>query len=583
MLETLVLQNYRCYEHHTVDFRNLTVVVGKNNAGKSTIIEALRLVQIVISRYRALAYNQAPAWTGLGKSERGCSPSLQGYDFVPENLFHKYGEEPSIISAMFAGKSKIVIYIGNNFSIHSLLKNNKGESIDSKAKAANFLFDNLNILPQVSPRLRNEKILNIDYVKRFLSSNLASLHFRNQIAVFGHYYERFKILAERNWTGLRVRNLEGNSGVPGSELGLMIQDDGFVAEVAWMGHGLQMWLQTMWFLARTESSSTIILDEPDVYMHPDLQRRLIRMLKGQYNQVIIATHSVEIMSEVEPDNILVIDRSKPRSVYASNFPAVQRVIDSIGSVHNLQLAKLWSSKKILIVEGKDVKILKRVHNKIFSNSEEPFDTIPRMEIGGWGGWSYAIGSKMLLKNAGDENITAYCIFDSDYHLPEEIAARYSEAVEKGVQIHIWSKKEIENYFIIPSAIYRIILNSATKSDLVTLEAVKDKVKEIVEGYWDVVMDNYSSSYLKFNRGKDLVTANKYSRDLLRQIKMDGKMQDRVSGKEVIASLSNWSKLTYGVSLTMHQLVQEIEVHEYDLEFIRVIEKIERCQLFNVAT
>ena len=46
----------------------------------------------------------------------------------------------------------------------------------------------------------------------------------------------------------------------------------------------------------------MILDEPDVYMHPDLQRSLVKIVKNRFKQVIIASHSVEILSEVNPEN-----------------------------------------------------------------------------------------------------------------------------------------------------------------------------------------------------------------------------------------------------------------------------------------
>ena len=65
-----------------------------------------------------------------------------------------------------------------------------------------------------------------------------------------------------------------------------------------------MWLQAMWFLTRARLHGTVILDEPDVYMHADLQRRLVRQIKGTHRQIIIATHSPEIMAEVEPEDIL---------------------------------------------------------------------------------------------------------------------------------------------------------------------------------------------------------------------------------------------------------------------------------------
>jgi hypothetical protein len=107
-------------------------------------------------------------------------------------------------------------------------------------------------------------------------------------------------------------------------------------------------------------------------MHADLQRKLIRLLKNEFKQVIIATHSIEIMSEVEPENILVIDRKKPKSIFTSDFNAVQKVLLNIGSIHNIGLARLWSAKKFLIVEGKDVDILKRLQNVLFKNSPEPY-------------------------------------------------------------------------------------------------------------------------------------------------------------------------------------------------------------------
>ncbi|MHB1774084.1 MAG: AAA family ATPase [Acidimicrobiales bacterium] len=124
-----------------------------------------------------------------------------------------------------------------------------------------------------------------------------------------------------------------------------------------MGHGLQMWLQVMWFLAHNSDTPTIVLDEPDVYMHADLQRKLVRLLKGSGQQIMIATHSVEIMAEVDPSEVLIIDSDRARSNWAANIKGVQRVVDTIGGVHNLQLSRLATARRCLFVEGKDVAIL----------------------------------------------------------------------------------------------------------------------------------------------------------------------------------------------------------------------------------
>lgn len=43
MLKFLHLEDYRCFKDTKLEFKDLTIAVGKNNAGKSTIIEALRI------------------------------------------------------------------------------------------------------------------------------------------------------------------------------------------------------------------------------------------------------------------------------------------------------------------------------------------------------------------------------------------------------------------------------------------------------------------------------------------------------------------------------------------------------------
>ena len=44
-------------------------------------------------------------------------------------------------------------------------------------------------------------------------------------------------------------------------LGLFVVDNRFTAEIGKMGSGLQMWLQIMWFLARSKDCNLIILNK----------------------------------------------------------------------------------------------------------------------------------------------------------------------------------------------------------------------------------------------------------------------------------------------------------------------------------
>ena len=348
-----------------------------------------------------------------------------------------------------------------------------------------------------------------------------------------------------------------------------------------MGHGVQMWLQTIWFLARCVDAHTVILDEPDVYMHADLQRKLIRLLRSRKGQTLIATHSVEIMSEVAPEEILVIDKHKRRSNFAASLPAVQNTIDKLGGVQNIHLARLWASKKCLHVEGKDIQILKAFQDRVSPDSECSFLTIPRLSIGGWSGWTYAVGSTMNLRNAAGEEIVSYCIFDSDYHSEEEITERYQDANGRGIQLHIWSKKEIENYLLVPHAIHRILCAGACQVERVPIvNDISDAMSKMAEEMRHDVYDAVANEFLLRDKRSGLTVANQSARERLDPIWSDpAKRLDRVSGKDLVSKLSGWARQQCGVSFGALRLARELTRGEVDPEVVKVIRAIDGCRPF----
>lgn len=89
MLKCLDIENFRCFERHHVPLQPFTMIVGVNNAGKSTIAEALRLISVVVSRYEDLSFGSAPSWTGLGPQIRGVRPSSSNLGINFETIFHK--------------------------------------------------------------------------------------------------------------------------------------------------------------------------------------------------------------------------------------------------------------------------------------------------------------------------------------------------------------------------------------------------------------------------------------------------------------------------------------------------------------
>ncbi|MCU1300698.1 MAG: hypothetical protein JWQ87_982 [Candidatus Sulfotelmatobacter sp.] len=573
MLRQLRLQNFRCFDDHSILFESGVVVVGKNNAGKSSLIEALRLVAAVVNRKRA-TFCSAPKWLELPPFRTGIAPGISHLGLNLSAVFHRYGSPPSIITAKFEGGAVVTLYVGLEQTLFATIHEN-ADWINTPAKFLALRLPWISVLPQIGPLLTEEYWLIDDTIVPQLNSRLASRHFRNQLARMDLEFKGFKQLAEETWQGLRVDPIDKAGTKDGILLSLPVRDGDFVAEVGWMGHGLQMWLQTIWFLSRTPPDNTVVLDEPDVYMHPDLQRKLYRLTRSRFRQCVIATHSVEIMAEADPSNILIIDKRERRSRYANNEPSVQLLIDQIGGIHNVHLARLWSARKFLLVEGKDISLLKQFHALLFPDAELPLDAIPALPIGGWSGWHYAVGSSMTLKNAVGDRITTYCILDSDYHSEGEIRERYEDAKRRGVNLHVWSRKEIENFLVQPRSIRRVLTSRVKGHEVPSQIELNNKILEICERERRSVEDGMASALIQANRKLDLISANKSARARVDEMwKVENNRPMLVSGKDLLARLSEWTQKEFGAAFGAPAIARHSTVNDIDPELASIIRAIE---------
>lgn len=566
MLRTLHLKNYRCFDDHIVTFHAGTVVVGRNNAGKSTIVEALHLVAAIVNR-KAASFLQPPGHSELSPFQRCIVPKTGHLGINLQTAFHRYGDPPAIITATFTGNATVTLYVHKE-GVHATVGGPKGW-VTTTTGFLGLQIPHINILPQVAPIQAEETYLRDEYINENYYTRLSSRHFRNQILRNPEHFAHFKTLAEDTWHGLRVDRVNNDR----NNLSMLVTDGDFAAEVAWMGHGLQMWLQTIWFVAKTPINSTVVLDEPDVYMHPDLQRKLYRLISARFAQSIISTHSVEIMAEADPADILVINNKRKRSSYANTEPGVQVLVDQLGGIHNVHLARLWNAKKVLLLEGKDLSILKAFHARLFPVADTPLDAIPNLSIGGWGGWAHAVGGNMALKNAVGDRINTYCIFDRDYHTPEEIEDRRTQAKERGIILHIWERKEIENYLVDAIVIARVIKQRAKvppPNPGVVQEFLNhacDQEKEIV---FDAIATHLS------HRDKSLGTggANKAARKLLDE-QWNAHKLHLVSGKAVLTRLNTWTQEQYNTSLGAMAIAKAFLTNEISPEVCQVITMIEQ--------
>lgn len=575
MLESLRLKDFRGFDDHIVRFRKTTVIVGANNAGKSTIVEAIRLVSLVANRHGNLNFSRAPEWLDAPAAGAGVRPSLRDLNTNLSTVVNVAGGSVAEVVATFTEGEVVHLYVGRDDAVFAAVWGRRGRLISSKTQANRQPLPRVAVQPPVAPLQLHEKLLDDRTVRRGMDSPLASQHFRNQLRLLGpEDFLRFKVLSEETWPTLQIQEVVGGREGEVDELSLLVRDRAFVGEVGNMGHGLQMWLQTMWFLARNMEAPTVVLDEPDVYMHPDLQRRLMRRLRRSHSQVIVATHSVEIMAEASPADVLVIDADLVESPWAVGVAGLQRAINAMGGIHNLDLARLVSARRFLMIEGDDIDILRRPFDRLYPD-DDALDILPSQSVGGWSGWQRAIGASSALTNASGDAISSFCIFDSDFHHVGDITKRYKQAEAIGIRLHIWARKELENYLIDPDAVHRLVVaRSSAGSSPPTAAQVQDQIEHLADAMKDELVDQYGETYRLVHRAASIPKAAAWARAYLRA-KLDGgdPLWHLVGGKALISSLSTWATDACGASFAPGDLAMELRASEIPIEMQQVLGSI----------
>lgn len=447
------------------------------------------------------------------------------------------------------------------------MSDSSGVIMSSKSRSNQLAISAIDILPQIGLIKENEKLLTEQTIKSDKDTYLSSRHFRNELLLFKKdYFDDFKKIAEATWPGLRVRSLDYNPS--DSEcISLFVQDDGFPAEIGLMGSGLQMWLQIIWFIARCAECTTIILDEPDVYMHPDMQRKILDIINGKYQQIIIATHSVEIISAVDERCIVTVDKNARKMKYANSSKAVQGIIDGLGSVHNLALVRLANSRKCLFVEGKDLKILTRLKEKLDIQEQQPLDTLPCIPLGGFSKLNEAFGASKLFHEETDGAIVCHCILDRDYFSAKFIESQMLAAQDAHLYLHVWEKKEIENYLLIPEAIFRII-----DKPYAEYEDFRAKLEALIDGQKDdVVLQFANQLQIQDSKRKDLGSYVKSAREYVEQ--SWGTLEQKLSiigGKYALSLINSWIKSNYHKHCSQATILSVIKAEDISSEMVEVI-------------
>lgn len=557
MIKQLNITNFRCYEQSTINFNGTSILVGRNNAGKSTMIEALKIISSVTRKYKSLRFIAPPEWVD-NEDSYGVSPNVENMNISDRGIFHMYGNPPAIIEAIFSNGTSIKAYVGENLEIFAIISAEEGCYVRNGKEAQKIEIPVIEVLPQISAVMDTEKIIKKTTVDGNKATRLASRNFRNQLFYYNDAFPMFRNLVEATWEGLKVSPIETAYVNDGQILQFYVRVHNFEAEIAWMGHGLQMWIQTMWFVSQCSANAIVVLDEPDVYMHADLQRRLVRLISPMFSQLVIATHSLEIIEEVTSDCIIPIDSTKRTIKPIGDETPLQCLSKHLGSIFNIDLARIFISNQFIFWGGDDSsrKILSAFQSVLYPQDLHPLISLPKTFIDGWNEWE-KVTMLADLFHSNRINMELFCILNSEYHSLNEIKRLKKDANRYKINLCIWEKKEIENYAIHPDAILKYILHnkrhgviSAEKLNNVMYGIAKDMKEDIVQYSSETLHKSISEIYQENDNSFDII-----------------------SGKEFFNILSMWTQEEFNITISARQVIPYFLSEEVPSEIRDVINTI----------
>ena len=176
MLEKLRLQNFRCFEDYEIQFGDFNIVVGKNNTGKSTIVDALKLTANVC---RYATYRDEHL------KDRDVPFSLT-------NLTYNYREDDAEVEAFFSDKIQTRIQFPYDGRPRVEIPHNVG-----REKLRNLL----GVIPPVGTLEESEKLGDDKYLRSVLISHLTPRHLRNIWHLFPEGFEEFQSIIKETWPG----------------------------------------------------------------------------------------------------------------------------------------------------------------------------------------------------------------------------------------------------------------------------------------------------------------------------------------------------------------------------------------------
>lgn len=577
----VIFKNYKALKRFSVTMNEFNVLVGPNNAGKSTIVGAFRILS---EGMRKAASKKAMPIQSLSVKSMGYQVPLEDLPVATENIFTDYDDsEPAIIEFKLSSGNILKLFFPAN-NVCYLICEPKGKAVVTPSEFRKTYNVTVGFVPVLGPVEHNEPLYQKEAARLALLTHRASRNFRNIWFHYPHEFDQFKSLIKSTWPGMDIQMPEVDSSYKKPVLHMFCPEERHPREIFWAGFGFQVWCQMLTYIVRAKDDSLLIIDEPDIYLHSDLQRQLVEILRQATPDVLIATHSTEIISEADPGDLLVVNKKGQSAKRIKNPTQLQAIFGVLGSNLNPTLTQLAKSRRAVFVEGKDFQVLAALARKFGNQSlanRSDFAVIPVEGFNPVRVLNFSEGIELTLGT----NILKAVIFDRDYRAPEEVADLLKDFNKYAALAHIHRRKEIENYLLDASVIQRSIEKRleerAARSGKVQYltENAEDLLRELSEKMKSKVNAQFMSKREKYlrsaNPGLDTATINERMLEDFDNLWSNMKSRiEIVPGKHLLSTLNEYLQDKYSISLTASFIVSNMKQNEIPNDIVHLLEGLE---------
>lgn len=555
-IEKIILENFGPFRRFEMDFPKeegvSLLLVGKNNEGKSTILRALKILYdstkvIGKAKYQTII-NGDPYYTLL-KQDVG--------DIRIGRLIYNYRDDISKIIGLFSDGFEITAYLDSQRDIIY------ADYIRKLPTDINSIFG---FIPPLGPIAEHEEVLsNLNYVKANINTSLAPRHLRNYYhqLLTNEQFQLVKKIVETSWANVELDSHDLIKGE--NRLECFYKEDGILREISWAGQGLQIWFQIITHLVLLLDRKILILDEPEVNLHPEKQNELISIIRQYFSgSVIIATHSIELMNNVNISHIINIKKhqNKPSIKIAADRKYLEEVRASIGSNFNFIASQFEEVDYLIFTEDAD-------DYKIFKNLLEADSIVINdfnIPIHGFQQWPSAIYYKNSYSYFIGKSPKCIVILDRDYY-PEEYFLPIREKLNQNdISLVLTPGKEIENIYIFPE-MYKPILSSED------YDTFTKWFSDMIEEYKAESFADYTGIYLKICKSDK--EKNTVIKEAMKNFETSWNIVNHryelIPGKNVLKKIRRYFQQNHSLTLTNNYLTKLLiqDNQQSKIEFIKV--------------